>query len=355
MTMRIYIPVLMMGLALLSMGCSSTQGKPDEESAKMAHREEVNEVKTMVLKPSTFKKELVSNGKLRALRKCELRFTTSEVVTGLNVKNGTSINKGALLAQLEDFEVKNRLESSKQTLDKSRLELENVLIGLGYDGKDTTQLPKEVLRIAKLKSGYSTAITQYQKANHDFLSTRLVAPFDGVVANLNGRLYDRVDNGKPFCTLIDNNVFEVEFSVMESELKQVMAGQKVQVKPFANEENYSGIITQVNPVIEDNGLVHIAAKVKNIDGKLLEGMNVRVLIERQMPNKLVVPKSAVLLRQNKEVVFVFLKGIAQWVYVTTGEENSTAFTVVDGLKAGDEVIVDGNLNLAHEAKVVVSN
>lgn len=349
------IPTLLLGAALLATGCTSTKGKTDEESARLAHRQEVNEVKTLKLAPSTFTKELVSNGKLRALRKCEMRFQTVEVVTELPVKNGTVVKKGQLLAKLEDFEAANYLQKSKLALDRAQLDLEDVLIGQGYDGGDTTKIPVQVLRIARLKSGYASARTEYKKALHDFEATRLNAPFDGVVANLKGSLYDQVDNTEPFCTLIDNQTFKVEFSVMESELKQVRTGQPVQVSPFANEVSYSGIITQINPVIEENGLVHIAAKVKNTDGNLLEGMNVRVLIETKLPNRLVVPKSAVLLRQNKEVVFTADNGEAKWNYVTTDQENSTAFTISDGLKAGDTVIVEGNLNLAHEARIVVNH
>ncbi|MFA8432980.1 MAG: efflux RND transporter periplasmic adaptor subunit [Marinifilaceae bacterium] len=349
------IPLLLLGAALLATGCTSTKGKTDENAAKLAYREEVNEVKTLKLAPGTFQKELVSNGKLRAFRKCELHFTTTEVVKSLNIQNGSRVQKGTLLAQLEDFEVKNRLEQSQQSLEKARLDLEDVLIGQGYDGKDTAQIPREVLRIAKLKSGFATATNAYTKAQHDYRATRLIAPFDGVVANLNGRVYDRTDSSKPFCTLIDNLTFEVEFSVMESEVNQVAEGQSVKVSPFANEKQYAGTITQINPVIDDNGLVKIAAKVRNTDGQLLEGMNVRVLIENSLSNQLIVPKSAVLLRQNKEVVFTHEKGTAIWHYVTTGQENSTAFTITDGLKSGDEVIVEGNLNLAHEAKVKVAS
>lgn len=170
---------------------------------------------------------------------------------------------------------------------------------------------------------------------------------------MNAHIYDRTNTSKPFCTLIDRKSFEAKFSVMESELKDLQKGQTVRVFPFAFEGEYVGKITQINPVIENNGLVKITARVTNNGGKLLEGMNVRVLIQNKLPNQLVVPKSAVLLRQNKEVVFTHKDGTAIWHYVSTGQENSTSYTITDGLQAGDEVIIDGNLNLAHEAKVKV--
>lgn len=347
------ILLILLYVACLAVSCTSTQGKTDEESSKIAFREELNEVKTMNLVTSTFQKELVSNGKLRAFCKCDLNFKLSGVVKKLTVSNGTFVKKGAVLATLEDFEQKNRLAKSKQLLSKAHLDLEDVLIGQGYEGKDTLQIPKEVLRIAKLKSGFSSARLEYEKAQYDFEATRLLAPFTGVVANMNAHIYDRTNTSKPFCTLIDRKSFEAKFSVMESELKDLQKGQTVRVFPFAFEGEYVGKITQINPVIEDNGLVKITARVTNNGGKLLEGMNVRVLIQNKLPNQLVVPKSAVLLRQNKEVVFTHKDGTAIWHYVSTGQENSTSYTITDGLQAGDEVIIDGNLNLAHEAKVKV--
>ncbi|MDE5417933.1 efflux RND transporter periplasmic adaptor subunit [Labilibaculum sp. DW002] len=349
--MRIFLMLLC--VFCLAVSCKPIQGKTDEESSKIAFREELNEVKTIKLVAGTFQKELVSNGKLRAFCKSDLYFLLSNVVKKLNVSNGDFVQKGEVLAVLDDFEQKNSLEESKQVLAKAELELADVLIGQGYNGQDTLEIPKEVLRISKLNSGFSSANLEYKNAQHDMMGTCLIAPFDGVVANLDGRIYDKTDISKPFCTLIDHKNFEVEFSVMESELRELRKGQRVKIFPFAFEKEYFGNITQINPVIEDNGLVKITARVNNKGGDLLEGMNVRVLIQNNLPNQLVVPKSAVLLRQNKEVVFTYKEGTAIWHYVSTGKENSSSYTIIEGLQAGDEVIVDGNLNLAHEAKVRV--
>jgi hypothetical protein len=84
---------------------------------------------------------------------------------------------------------------------------------------------------------------------------------------------------------------------------------------------------------------------------------VKVKIETAVPGQLVVPKSAVVQRQNQEVLFKYTNGIAFWTYVKTGYENSTSYTVTahpdkgGTLMAGDTVIISGNLNLAHESEV----
>ncbi|MFW6095625.1 MAG: efflux RND transporter periplasmic adaptor subunit, partial [Bacteroidota bacterium] len=88
--------------------------------------------------------------------------------------------------------------------------------------------------------------------------------------------------------------------------------------------------------------------------RLMEGMNTKVLAKTELQNKLVIPKSAMVLRQNKEVVFTVQNdSIATWNYIETGEENSRYYTVEDGLKPGDTVITSGNINLAHESTIDV--
>jgi multidrug efflux pump subunit AcrA (membrane-fusion protein) len=51
------------------------------------------------------------------------------------------------------------------------------------------------------------------------------------------------------------------------------------------------------------------------------------------------------------VVFTYESGLAKWNYVKTSFENSTQYVITEGLSPGDSVIVKGNLNLAHDAKV----
>ena len=76
-------------------------------------------------------------------------------------------------------------------------------------------------------------------------------------------------------------------------------------------------------------------------------------MRRQLDEKLIVPKSAVVLRSGRQVVFTLEKGKALWNYVQTGLENMELYTIEDGLKEGDTVITTGNLNLAHETPVNV--
>ena len=86
-------------------------------------------------------------------------------------------------------------------------------------------------------------------------------------------------------------------------------------------------------------------------------MNVKVSIKETIINQLVVPKQAVVLRQNHEVLFRYTKGSAYWTYINVLYENENQYSVeaVEGatLEPGDTVIISNNLNLAHESEVEI--
>ena len=75
--------------------------------------------------------------------------------------------------------------------------------------------------------------------------------------------------------------------------------------------------------------MQIDAEVSN-DGSLVDGMNVRVAVRQQVADRLVVPKSAVVIRDNEEVLFRFRDGKALWTYVHTSLANSREYADAAG-------------------------
>lgn len=126
------------------------------------------------------------------------------------------------------------------------------------------------------------------------------------------------------------------------------------VSPFSGNENVCrGNIREINPVVDKNGMVAVKAVLDNASFKLYDGMNVRVRVQRATDKQLMIPKSALVLRNNRKVVFTCKNGLAQWVYVQTSLENSESYVVTEGLQEGDSVIYEGNINLAHESPISV--
>ena len=345
---------------LLMLGSCVQSGKTENlQAEKRQYVQQQNPVEVIVLKEGPFKQELVNNGKLAALRKSELKFRVNEQLERINVKNGERIDAGQLIASLVPFTYQQRLKSADISLKQASLELRNVLIGQGYNDVDSTQIPGSMYQMALIRSGYSEALENLESARFDLKSTELRAPFSGIIASITQKQFEQVNTGDAFCTLIDDSEFEVEFDVVENEVGIIGLGDEVQVVPFSQPDKIcKGKISEINPMIDDNGMISIKARLKN-PGDLMEGMNVKVLVEKDIPRQLIVPKSAVVLRQNQEVLFKYTHGTAFWTYVQTVAENSSSYSVLahpekgGTLAPGDTIIVSGNLNLAHESEVVI--
>lgn len=171
----------------------------------------------MKLTKGNFNHELVSNGKIVAKDYADFYFRTSEVVAKVYVRNGTFVRKEQKLAELDMFKLNNTLAQNKNALAQVNLEMQDVLIGQGYAPDNLNAVPADVLKLAKVKSGYKLAKAQYEASLYDVEQATLTAPFDGVVANLFDKQYNIPKNDKPFCRVIRTSAMEVDFTVLENE------------------------------------------------------------------------------------------------------------------------------------------
>ena len=216
---------------------------------------------------------------------------------------------------------------------------------------DTTILSPEKIKTSRTRSGLDDAITALNLAEYNFNNTRIHSPINGVVANLEALQWNPSQNYKSLCTIIQDQTMEVEFPVIESEFGFINKGMPVGIIPFINDSTLiNGRISQINPQVDETGMVKVKAEFRN-NGRLIDGMNVKVVIRKPVPGRLVVPKEALVIRQGKDVIFVRQDSLAIWKYVTVEFENSTSVSVKEGLEPGDLVIVSGNVNLAHETIV----
>ncbi len=345
--------IFMAVLFLASCG-SANDKKDDKENVKQKLPSEPTEVKVMPLQQTDFTQELVSNGKITSRKVAELRFQTSELIDKIFVKNGDEVSKNQIIARLELFKFNNKLQQAKNNLEQSELKLQELIIGQGYKINDTASIPKKMLELMKVKSGFNNSKSQYDLAKFDINQAVLRAPFSGKVANIVAKEHSLANTSKPFCNIVNLNSMEVEFSVLENELSVISKGNIIQVTAYAIPDLVvKGKIIEINPWVDENGMVKVKASL-NYNKKMIEGMNVKVSIFHSLGKQWVVPKTSVVLRTGKEVVFVLKDGLALWNYVKIGKENATQYTITsETLKDGDQIITEGNINLAHESPVKV--
>jgi RND family efflux transporter MFP subunit len=352
MTWKFFLPLF--PLVFFSCGGANNESSVSDEENTQQRVQELPQVNVITVQRGVFMRELQSNGRLAALNKADLRFRTAEMITSIPVQNGQRVEAGQEIARIDEFELRNRVIVATESAENALINLTDELINHHYELKDTASMPPELFQTLSSRAQLLNARVNLAQARYNLQHAILKAPISGVVANIATREYNMASTSEPFCTIIGDHRFEVDFPVLESEIELLKAGHEVLIEPLAYPGNkVKGRLSGMNPVVDRNGMVRAKAVVENTQGKLYEGMNVRVLVQQAVPDRLVVPKSAVVLRSDRQVLFVFANGRSQWRYVKTGLENSREYTIEDQLEAGEQVIISGNFNLAHDAEVEI--
>ncbi|MFN4147015.1 MAG: efflux RND transporter periplasmic adaptor subunit [Runella sp.] len=316
-------------------------------------------VQTTVAEVRPFALILLSNGRIMANAQSKLSFRAAGVIEKILVRNGEAVRAGQLMAQLQNREQQLAIQQATLQIAEAQVEINDLLISQGGRKADSTSVKPEVWTYIKLRSGYERALLNLQKARNDLENTYLRAPYAGTVANLKLKPYNSTTPSEVFCVLLSKASVMVEFPVLETELAMVQVGQVAGLTPIAYpDKRYQARVVEINPLVSEQGLVQVKAQILNPDATLYEGMNARVRVEKNLARQLVLPKEAIVERSGRKVVFSYAPqndtlGLAKWNYVTIAYENDRQVAIGEGIKAGDRVIVEGNLNLGHDAKVKI--
>ncbi len=303
---------------------------------------------------ANFQNELLANGKVYAMQKADVKFPLNYSITSIYVQNGQQVQKGQLLAQLDEEVIRQKLERGMEALERSKVELDDKLIDYGYRLADTAKTPAGILKMAKIKSGYAEALFNYKEAIKELSLTKITAPFSGKIAGMEAKAFNTPDSYKKLCSVISDQEMTAEFNILESERKQIRIGMPVEIKAFDDAaKSYRGSITTINPAIDENGMIKVQARLGNTNGYLLDGMSVKIVAQNATVQQLLVPKEAVVERQGKNVLFTYENGKAKWNYITCGSRNSDYIVITSGLQPGQQVIISNTFNLAHDADVII--
>ena len=269
-------------MLLVGLGACTTKPQQttiqQEPNPMVEATQPVGEKVEIPIESPTVVHSLTGSGKVKAANYTDLYFRSQEQIAHVYVKNGARVRKGQKMADLDMYTLQSNLRQAEIGLEQAYLELQDILIGQGYDPDKLNAVPADMMKLARVKSGYEQAELQKEKALREIENATLVAPFDGVVANLTAQPYHMVGGSEPFCRIVQTNNMEVEFQVLENELHLVKMGQKVEIVPQATTISaLQGEICSMNPLVDEKGLIQVRARVKGYAG-LMEGMNVSVQI-----------------------------------------------------------------------------
>ena len=144
-------------LLFIIVSCGNNGDRGLGVNGKLQQTPAVNEVEVITLLKTEFPRQLLSNGKISAVARAHLVFSTNGPIESIYVKNGQTVSTGTTLARVARPDLKIALESAEINLRKAEFDLYDYLVGQGYTAKDTTSVPPDIMAMARMKSGYLAA------------------------------------------------------------------------------------------------------------------------------------------------------------------------------------------------------
>lgn len=181
----------------------------------------------------------------------------------------------------------------------------------------------------------------------------LTSPIEGIVVERNATIGATVGADANLFKVIDISRVWIDANVFEKDLARVRVGQEVKVAvPAFPGSSFSGKVILVSSVVDpETRTVKVRTEVPNPDGRLKPDMFANVEIITDLHRTAIsIPQSAVLKDGEKSVVFVADGSGYKKRAVITGIQSNDRVEIVDGLSAGDKVVVKGNYLLLQQSK-----
>ena len=181
----------------------------------------------------------------------------------------------------------------------------------------------------------------------------LNSPIDGIVVERNATVGASVGTDANLFKIINLSSVWIDADIFEKDLPRVRPGQEVRLTVTAfPQSGFSGKVILINSVLDpDTRTVKVRTEVANPDGRLKPDMFANVQIVTDVNRAAIsIPQSAVLNDDGKTIVFVAEGNGYKKRQVQAGIQNNDRVEIVDGLNAGDRVVVKGNYLLLEQSR-----
>jgi len=203
--------------------------------------------------------------------------------------------------------------------------------------------------VGEKKAAIASARAQLRLADIDLYNAKIRAPYNGVVSQKHTSPGAFLNVGDPVVMLINDDFLEIEADVPSDRLSGLSIGRVTSAKL----ENGQALKVTVRAIVpEENGLtrtrpVRFTPKISaSAEESVAANQSVTVLLPVGVRRDVVsVHKDAVIPRGGESIVFVAKEGKAVRQALQLGDAVGNRFEVLDGLKAGDVVVVRGNERL----------
>jgi RND family efflux transporter MFP subunit len=357
-----YQLIFLLGSVILFSGCSFKRGEQDtaENQAKNLSKPQhlhltpeaikTAGVKVSELGPVKIENQLGVPGEIVLNPKKYYRLASRVPgrVEELLAYEGDRVKKGQVVAKL--FSLQFMQEITELRLAKERWEKAEKL---GQEEKATALLILnsviEKLKILGIDPQEIEPLLSIGSQN--MILFPVISPIDGQIITTKVFNGDNIETGTLLMEIANLDEVWIEVHVQEKDIRMINPGQKAVIRVNAYpDENFSGLITYVSPVM-DNSTRTIKARitVDNKQGILRPGMYIEAKITIPETNLLAIPEEAVQEISGKKVVFIpESEGTYGIREVKTGEAIKGWLPIIDGLSAGDKYVCEGSFILKSE-------
>lgn len=318
---------------------------------------------------------LNATGYVVAQRKAAVASKATGRLELLNVREGSQVKAGEILARLESNDVTAQMQQAAAGVNLARANLEQ---GEAESREALRALNRSSELLAKKfvsPAAHDTVIARHEKAQAALSGykasiavaqanlraaqvaveqTLIRAPFDGVVLTKNANVGDVIT---PFSsalgsqaavvTMADMATLEVEADVSEANLAKVKVGQPCEIQLDALPgQRFRGVVQRTVPTV-DRAKATVLVKIRfvDVDARVLPEMSAKVaFLEKETPEaertaRTVVQPAAIVERDGAGVVFVVKDAKAAQVAVKSGMKIGELVEVTGKVAVGDKVVV----------------
>ena len=313
-------------------------------------------------------------GRVEAMERVEVRARVTGFLQDILFKDGAIVKKGDVLYRIE----RDSFDAAVQQARGALLEAQGKYANATAQRARTEELVRTATASKALldervgaetgaQGEVVTADANLKTANVNLGYTEISSPIAGEIGRTKVTIGNVVgpDSG-PLTTIVSRDPMYVTFPVSQREFLKVQEDEGREKREqalgirirFSDGSTYAqtGRINFVDVTVDRaTDTVLLRGTVPNPNGSLIDGQLVRVSVEADKPvEKVLVPQSALIVDQQGTYVFVVVDGKATVARVKLGGESGPYAIVDDGLKGGEQVVVQGMESLRPGSAVVAS-
>jgi RND family efflux transporter MFP subunit len=301
-------------------------------------------------------------GSIHADQRVSLSAEVGGRVAEIAVEVGDLVEKGDLLARLDDERLRiardlarAEVEMARANLEKSRRDAQRQ-VNL-YQGQVTSEYSLEQADLkARVDEGQlKVTRARLAAAERDLADASIISPVGGEITRRYVELGELVEAGTPLFDIVKIDRVKVVVHVSELEIARLHKGQEAEVSVDGHpgvlfRGTVSTISAQANP--QTRAFPVEILIVNDRTEKLLPGFIGRARIRgRTFENAISLPEEVVVQRDGRPVVFVATGDTASTRAIETGFADRGSVLITKGLSAGEQVIVTGQQSLRDGDKI----